>query len=155
SWAGVARGYLHREELTQDRFLPNPFLTGNRMYRTGDLAVRHDSGSIVYLGRIDHQVKIKGYRIEMGEIEHQLLEMNGIEEAVVIDRTGEDGQQQLAAYYVSTGHLTALELRMKLAEILPSYMIPAYFVRLDQLPLTPNGKVDRRLLPAPEQYLET
>lgn len=155
SGAGVARGYLHREELTQDRFLPNPFLTGNRMYRTGDLAVRHDSGSIVYLGRIDHQVKIKGYRIEMGEIEHQLLDMNGIEEAVVIDRIGEDGQQQLAAYYVATGHLTALELRMKLAEILPSYMIPAYFVRLDQLPLTPNGKVDRRLLPAPEQYLET
>ncbi|MFS0838708.1 amino acid adenylation domain-containing protein [Paenibacillus sp. 1P03SA] len=152
---GVARGYLHREELTQDRFLPNPFLTGKRMYRTGDLAVRHDNGQIVYLGRIDHQVKIKGYRIEMGEIEHQLLEVSGIEEAVVIDRTGEDGQQYLAAYYVAAGRLTALELRMKLAETLPSYMIPAYFVGLDQLPLTPNGKVDRRLLPNPEQYLDT
>ncbi|WP_253735759.1 amino acid adenylation domain-containing protein [Paenibacillus sp. FJAT-26967] len=152
---GVARGYLYRDELTQERFLSNPFLMGKRMYRTGDLAVRHENGSIVYLGRIDHQVKIKGYRIEMGEIEHQLLEIDGIEKAVVMDRTGEDGQQQLAAYYVARGPLTALELRMKLAEVLPSYMIPAYFVRLDQLPLTPNGKVDRRLLPDPEQYIET
>ncbi|WP_235917976.1 amino acid adenylation domain-containing protein [Paenibacillus lutrae] len=152
---GVARGYLHRDELTQERFLPNPFLTGKRMYRTGDLALRHENGNIVYYGRIDHQVKIKGYRIEMGEIEHQLLEIDGIEKAVVMDRTGEDGHQQLAAYYVAAGQLTALELRMKLADVLPSYMIPAYFVRLDQMPLTPNGKVDRRLLPAPEPYIET
>ncbi|MEC0120812.1 non-ribosomal peptide synthetase [Paenibacillus apiarius] len=151
---GVARGYLHRPELTQERFLDNPFLPGKSMYRTGDLAIRHDNGDIVYLGRIDHQVKIKGYRIEMGEIEHQLLALDPIEEAVVIDRTGDDGQQHLVAYFVAAGQLASLELRMKLAEALPSYMIPAYFVRLDQLPLTPNGKVDRRLLPAPERALE-
>ncbi|MCM3337215.1 amino acid adenylation domain-containing protein [Paenibacillus sp. MER TA 81-3] len=151
---GVARGYLHRPELTQERFLDNPFLPGKSMYRTGDLAMRHDKGEIGYLGRIDHQVKIKGYRIEMGEIEHQLLAMDPIEEAVVIDQTGDDGQHHLVAYFVAAGELASLELRMRLAEALPSYMIPAYFVRLDQLPLTPNGKVDRRLLPAPERALE-
>ncbi|WGU96907.1 amino acid adenylation domain-containing protein [Paenibacillus dendritiformis] len=151
---GVARGYLHRPELTRERFVDNPFLTGKRMYRSGDLAMRDHHGDIVYLGRIDHQVKIKGYRIEMGEIEHQLLALAPIEEAVVVDWTGEDGQQHLVAYFVAAGRLTALELRMKLAEVLPSYMIPAYFVRLDQLPLTPNGKVDRQLLPAPEQAPE-
>lgn len=151
---GVARGYLHRPELTRERFVDNPFLSGKKMYRSGDLAMRHHHGDIGYLGRIDHQVKIKGYRIEMGEIEHRLLALAPIEDAVVVDWTGEDGQQQLAAYFVAEGRISVLELRMKLAEVLPSYMIPAYFVRLDQLPLTPNGKVDRRLLPAPEQAPE-
>ncbi|MDU5142221.1 MAG: amino acid adenylation domain-containing protein [Paenibacillus dendritiformis] len=151
---GVARGYLHRPELTRERFMDNPFLPGKRMYRSGDLAMRHHHGDIVYLGRIDHQVKIKGYRIEMGEIEHQLLALAPVEEAVVVDRTGDDGQQHLVAYFVAAGRMADLELRMKLAEVLPSYMIPAYFVRLDHLPLTPNGKVDRRLLPAPERAPE-
>lgn len=151
---GVARGYLHRPELTRERFVDNPFLPGKRMYRSGDLAMRDHDGDIVYLGRIDHQVKIKGYRIEMGEIEHQLLALPSVEETVVVDWIGDDGQPHLVAYFVAEGRTSALELRMKLAEVLPAYMIPAYFVRLDQLPLTPNGKVDRRLLPTPEQALE-
>ncbi|WP_232276735.1 non-ribosomal peptide synthetase [Paenibacillus sp. 481] len=152
---GVARGYLHRPELTQERFVDNPFIRGRSMYRTGDLAIRYSDGNISYLGRVDHQVKIKGYRIELGEIENQLLAIEAVEEVIVIDQTGDDGQQHLAAYYVAKRELTSLELRMKLTEVLPSYMIPAYFIGLDQLPLTPNGKVDRKLLPIPEPVCET
>ncbi|AZK48531.1 non-ribosomal peptide synthetase [Paenibacillus lentus] len=145
---GVARGYLRRPELTQECFVSNPFLKGMRMYRTGDLAVRLDSKDLVYLGRMDHQVKIKGYRIETGEIEHHLLAIDSIKEAVVMDRIAEE-QHYLAAYFVAAEQIDVLELRMKLLEVLPSYMIPAYFVQLAELPLSPNGKVDRRFLPDP------
>ncbi|WP_225445409.1 non-ribosomal peptide synthetase [Paenibacillus arenosi] len=147
---GVARGYLQRPDLTKARFLDNPFMPGQRMYRTGDLAMRQDDGHIVYLGRVDHQVKIKGYRIEIGEIENQLLAIEEMDEVIVIDRLDEDGHPYLVAYYVAKVEITSLTIRMKLANVLPSYMLPSYFVQLDQLPLTPNGKIDRKLLPAVE-----
>lgn len=151
SGEGVARGYLHRAELTAERFLDNLYMPGYKMYKTGDLAIRSDEGGITYLGRIDHQVKIKGYRIELGEIEHQLLTLKQIGEAAVIDFRGNDEQPYLVAYYVAERELPSLKLRKQLAEVLPSYMIPAYFIRLDKLPLTANGKVNRAMLPLPDK----
>ena len=112
-------------------------------------------GNIEYLGRIDHQVKIRGYRIELGEIEAGLLQVEPIREAVVMARENEQGQNELCAYVVAEGELTIAQLRGELAQTLPSYMIPAYFVQLEKLPLTPNGKIDRRALPAPDGKLST
>ena len=152
---GVSRGYLHRPELTAERFLPNPFVPGERMYKTGDLARVLPQGTIQYEGRIDHQVKIRGYRIELGEIEAALMKAESVREAIVLARENEQGQNELCAYVVAEEELTVSQLRGTLAQTLPSYMIPAYFVQLEQLPLTPNGKIDRKALPAPDGKLST
>ncbi|MFH7597091.1 amino acid adenylation domain-containing protein [Streptomyces racemochromogenes] len=150
---GVTRGYLHRPELTAEKFLPDPFhpVPGSRMYRTGDLARFRPDGDIDFLGRIDHQVKIRGYRIELGEIEARLLLHPGVSEAVVAARTDAHGDKCLAAYVVGVAGRApdAAELRSFLAEALPGYMVPAEFVHLPALPLSTAGKVDRRLLPDP------
>ncbi|WP_256253324.1 amino acid adenylation domain-containing protein, partial [Paenibacillus sp. UNC496MF] len=137
--AGVARGYLNRDELTRERFVANPYQPEERLYRSGDLVRRLDNGEMEYLGRIDHQVKIRGYRIELGEIEAQLLRMEAMKEAVVIARENEQGQSELCAYLAAENELTIAQLRGALAQTLPSYMIPAHFVQLEKLPLTPNG----------------
>ncbi|NEU28320.1 non-ribosomal peptide synthetase, partial [Paenibacillus polymyxa] len=108
-----------------------------------------------YLGRIDHQVKIRGYRIELGEVETQLLQVDSVREAVVMARADETGQKQMVAYYVAGQELGASELRSELGRELPSYMVPSYFVQLEQMPLSPNGKIDRKALPAPEGSLQT
>ncbi|KPV61276.1 bacitracin synthetase, partial [Paenibacillus sp. A3] len=150
SGEGVARGYFNQPELTAEKFVPNPFVPGQRIYRTGDLARWLPDGNIEYLGRIDHQVKIRGYRIELGELEAQLLKVPAVQEAVVIAREDESGQKQLCAYVVADREMTASELRSTLSEELPVYMIPSYFVQLEQMPLTPNGKLNRKALPAPE-----
>ncbi|WP_010503926.1 non-ribosomal peptide synthetase, partial [Paenibacillus elgii] len=147
---GLARGYLNRPELTAEKFVDNPFVHGERMYRTGDLARWLPDGNIEYLGRIDHQVKIRGYRIELGEVEAHLLKVASVLEAVVIAREDEAGQKQLCTYFVADKELTVSELRESLSEELPGYMIPSYYVQLEQMPLTVNGKVDRKALPAPE-----
>ncbi|MGF7034440.1 amino acid adenylation domain-containing protein/non-ribosomal peptide synthase protein (TIGR01720 family) [Paenibacillus mucilaginosus] len=147
---GVARGYLNRPELTEDKFIRSPFVAGERCYRTGDLVRWRADGVLEYKGRIDSQVKIRGYRIETGEVESELLKLPGVRDAVVVPRKDEAGQYELAAYYVAEGTLTPRELRTSLAQELPAYMLPSYFVPLDVLPLTPNGKVDRRALPEPE-----
>ncbi|MGR6130328.1 amino acid adenylation domain-containing protein, partial [Paenibacillus sp. SER-28] len=156
---GLARGYWNREELTAEKFVDNPFAGGKvgyeRMYRTGDLARWSLDGNIEYLGRMDHQVKIRGYRIELGEIESQLLQVESVREAVVVAHTDETGQKQLVAYYVASQELGASELRSELGRELPSYMVPSYFIQLDQMPLTPNGKIDRKSLPAPEGSLQS
>ena len=153
--AGLARGYLNRPELTAEKFVANPFVPGERMYRTGDLARWLPDGNIEYLGRIDHQVKIRGYRIELGEIEAQLLQMAPVKEAIVTARENEQGQNELIAYMVAEEELTVAQLREALSQALPSYMIPAHFVQLEQLPLTPNGKIDRKALPLPDGKLST
>ncbi|WP_166677027.1 non-ribosomal peptide synthetase, partial [Paraburkholderia caballeronis] len=150
--AGLARGYLHRAVLTAERFVPDPFDTeGGRLYRTGDLARWNGEGALEYLGRIDHQVKVRGFRIEPGEIEAQLLAQAGVRDAVVTAHAGPGGTR-LVAYVTAQagGTLAAQPLRERLAVVLPDYMVPGAIVVLDALPLNPNGKVDRRALPAPD-----
>ncbi len=147
---GVARGYCNRPDLTSEKFINSPFRNGERCYRTGDLVRWNADGTLEYKGRIDAQVKIRGYRIELGEVEAQLLKLEAVREAVVIAREDEQGQKQLCAYVVTHADVQLSELRSALNRELPSYMVPSYFVQLEQLPLTPNGKVDRRALPRPE-----
>ena len=153
--AGVTRGYLNREELTQERFVTNPYNPDERLYRSGDLVKQSANGELEYLGRVDHQVKIRGYRIELGEIEAGLLQDGHVKEAIVLARQNEQGQNELCAYVVGEGELTLTQLRGALAQKLPSHMIPAHFVQLEKMPLTPNGKIDRKALPAPEGKLST
>ncbi|WFA19153.1 amino acid adenylation domain-containing protein [Paenibacillus mucilaginosus] len=150
--AGVAREYGARAELTAERFVESPFVPGERMYRTGDLVRWLPDGRLEHLGRIDHQVKIRGYRIELGEVEAQLLQAEGVREAVVtvLAAEGAEAAQELCAYVTGERELAASELRGRLAAVLPSYMIPSYFVQLAELPLTTSGKVDRRRLPRPD-----
>jgi amino acid adenylation domain-containing protein/non-ribosomal peptide synthase protein (TIGR01720 family) len=144
--AGVARGYLRRPELTEERFIANPFGAG-RVYRTGDRVRMLADGNVEFLGRMDQQVKIRGFRVEPGEIEAALRQAGAMDCAVVA-REDAPGQRRLVAYVV--GGPDAEALRATLRPVLPDYMIPAAFVRMDALPLTANGKVDRRALPAPE-----
>jgi amino acid adenylation domain-containing protein/non-ribosomal peptide synthase protein (TIGR01720 family) len=147
---GLARGYLNQPYLTAEKFVPNPFKANEQLYRTGDLGYWLPDGNIVFIGRIDNQVKVRGFRIEPGEIEERLQKHPAVKEAVVIARKTTVGTQELIAYVSSETALIAAELRSHLAETLPNYMIPAHIVRLDQLPLTVNGKIDKRALPEPE-----
>ena len=151
---GLARGYLGRTGLTAERFIACPFgASGTRMYRTGDLARRRADGAIEYLGRLDDQVKIRGYRIELGEIEAALLAQDLSLSQVAVLARNIQGDQRLVAYLVARQGftpLTASDLRIKLLSVLPDYMVPAYFVRIDAMPLSANGKLDRRALPDPQ-----
>ncbi|ATQ77349.1 non-ribosomal peptide synthetase [Massilia violaceinigra] len=148
--ASVARGYLNQPQLTEERFLADPFAgtPDARMYRTGDMARWLDGGTIEFLGRNDHQVKIRGLRIELGEIETHISRHDGVREAVVLAREDSPGEQRLVAYLV--GDVDPQAVRDALARQLPIYMVPAAYVLLVAMPLTPNGKLDRKALPAPE-----
>ncbi|QHD06665.1 non-ribosomal peptide synthetase [Pseudomonas sp. R76] len=147
--AGVARGYLNRDELNAERFLADP-ATGLRMYKTGDLGRLLADGSVEYLGRNDDQVKIRGFRIELGEIEARLATADGVRDAVVIAREDQPGDKRLVAYVIAERELGAAELRDHLLLSLAEYMVPSAFVLLDTFPLTTNGKLDRKALPAPD-----
>ncbi|MNO48389.1 Plipastatin synthase subunit B [compost metagenome] len=149
---GLARGYLHRPELTSDKFVVNPFEPDKRMYRTGDLARWQPDGSLEYMGRIDHQVKVRGHRIEIAEIEARLLEDARLDNICVIPWKHESGQLELCAYFTSRLPCEPSEIREPLLDKLPDYMIPAYFIRLERFPLTSNGKTDRNALPAPSEF---
>ena len=152
--AGLAIGYLHRPELTSQRFIPNPFATqpGERLYKTGDRGRYLADGQIEYLGRLDQQVKIRGHRIELGEIESILGQHPGVREAIVVAREDAPGDRRLVAYVVGTGGvpLSTSEMRSFLKRLLPEHMVPSGFVSLDHMPLTPSGKVDRKALPTPD-----
>ncbi|RBL66806.1 hypothetical protein C3E98_035525, partial [Pseudomonas sp. MWU13-2625] len=143
---GLARGYLGRPALTAERFVPDPFVPGARMYRTGDLARRRADGALDYLGRVDTQVKLRGQRIEPGEIEALLRAAPGVNDAVVIVR-----DEQLIGYVArgDAGPLDQAALLDALRAQLPAYMVPSRLIELDALPVTPNGKCDRHALPAP------
>jgi amino acid adenylation domain-containing protein len=148
----LARGYLHRPELTAERFLPDPFAgEGGRMYRTGDVARWDSDGHLEFLGRVDDQLKVRGFRVEPGEIESTLVKHPAVREAAVVGRDDGSGVKRLVAYLVpARGSLpSGLELRQELSKVLPDHMVPAAFVEVAHLPLTPNGKLDRRSLPEP------
>jgi acyl carrier protein len=152
---GVSHGYFRRPGLTAGAFLPDPFATraGARMYRTGDLGRRREDGRIECLGRIDHQLKFRGFRIEPGDIEAALLEHHTVAQAVVCLFGVAPAEQRLVAYVVaSPGQVPGVpDLRQHLLDCLPAYLVPTHFVLLDALPATPNGKIDRMALPAPSR----
>ncbi|HTL67387.1 MAG TPA: MupA/Atu3671 family FMN-dependent luciferase-like monooxygenase [Lacunisphaera sp.] len=149
---GVARGYWHRPDLTAEKFVADPFAADQRMYRTGDLVRWRPDGTIDFLGRVDHQVKLRGHRVELGEIEAALMQHPAVRQAVVVLRADDPADAKLAAYLVPAGaeEPAAAALRDFLGSKLPEHMVPTLFVCLPELPLTPNGKVDRKRLPAPQ-----
>ncbi len=172
--AGLARGYLNRADLTDEKFIPNPFRDktrasgSERLYKTGDLARWLPDGNLEFLGRVDHQVKIRGFRIELGEIEHRLHSHSSVKDAVVVAREAVNSNgKYLVAYVVpkpaagsidlqgdEETHELVESLRLYLNEALPNHMVPGAFVLLEQLPLTPNGKVDRNALPEPDTAMQ-
>ncbi len=153
---GLARGYLNRPELTAETFIPDPFSDepGARLYKTGDVARHRADGAIEFLGCRDHQIKLRGYRIEPGEIEAILRQHPAVDDAVVLTREDNTGEVKLVAYVVrapALGEIAAHELRRALSRLLPAYMVPNAVIALDALPLTSNGKLDRRALPSPDR----
>ena len=154
---GLAHGYVNRPELTAAQFIPDPFsvLPGARLYRTGDLVRYHDDGSIEFAGRLDYQVKVRGFRIELADIEAALNQHEAVRETVVTVHQDTTEDKRLVAYIVADDEAHApnvTQLRAYLKDRLPEYMIPSAFLFLLQLPLTPNGKIDRRALPAPDAF---
>src|ERR1700720_1135281 len=146
---GGVRGYLNRPDLTAEQFVGDPFLPGARLYRTGDLARHLADGNLEFMGRADFQVKIRGHRVELGEIEAALEQQPGVKQAVIVAREDKQADKILAAYLVAKagGFLNPDTLRSALEALLPGYLVPTYFIFLDSLPLTANGKIDRNALP--------
>ncbi len=149
----LARGYLHREEETKAKFIPNPFGTG-RLYKTGDLVRWNVNGELEFLGRNDHQVKIRGNRIECGEVEAVLARLPQVSQCAVTVQTRENGESYLLGYFCAKEPVDISGLQAELAKQLPEYMVPSYLTQLPALPLTPNGKLDRAALPKPRQTEE-
>lgn len=147
---GVGRGYLNRAELTAARFVADPFVPGGRMFRTGDRGRWRPDGVVDFIGRMDFQVKIRGYRVEPGEIEARIKDHPSVLECVVVPLEEPGGNKVLAAYLTANKELDIDALRAALSSLLPDYMVPAHFVRLERMPLNPNGKIDRGKLPRPE-----
>ncbi|NQX42958.1 amino acid adenylation domain-containing protein [Pedobacter steynii] len=144
--AGLSRGYLNQPELSRDKFVPDPFVSGERMYKSGDLGRWLPDGNVEFTGRKDDQIKIRGYRIEPGEIEEVLQRYAAISSAVVLVKENVSGEKELVAYVHTEQEISVPDLQLYLARHLPVYMIPGHFIQIDQLPLSPNGKVDKRAL---------
>jgi amino acid adenylation domain-containing protein len=152
--AGVARGYVGRDDLTEERFLPDPFVPGRRMYATGDLVRRLPEGALEFLGRRDDQIKIRGFRVEPAEIEAALRAHDAVAEATVVSGVDSRGEPRLAAYVVTSAPASPDDLRRHLADWVPEFMVPASIVVLDSLPRTASGKVDRLALPSADSVLD-
>lgn len=151
---GLCRGYLNRVELTQQKFVANPFSTADDiLYKTGDLVRYRPDGSLVFIGRNDCQVKIRGYRIELGEIEDTLAELSAIKQCCILAQE-KNGNQYLVAYYVTNANISTNDLTEQLLQKLPKHMVPHTFVQLQSMPLTVNGKLDKKALPAPDFYAD-
>ena len=147
---GVGHGYMNNQELTNKAYIQNPFSEENKvLYKTGDLGFYRADGEIMCLGRCDNQVKIRGLRIELEEIENEILKSNNIDNCVVVKKVSDDGHEFLCAYFTSSCDVNIDSIRKALNKSLPKYMVPQYFIKLDSLPYTPNGKVDRKKLPMP------
>ncbi|MBA4058270.1 MAG: non-ribosomal peptide synthetase, partial [Marivirga sp.] len=146
---GLGRGYLNNESLTAERFIRSPYRAGERLYRTGDLARILSNGEIEYKGRCDHQVQLRGFRIEPGEIEYHLIQNTQIDEAVVISAVDEEERSYLCAYVVGKEKLSVDDVRSYLSRKVPSYMVPSYIVQIEKIPFTANNKLDREKLPKP------
>lgn len=156
--SGVGQGYLNREELTKEKFLSDPFEQAGRVYRTGDLVWRTSTGAIVFIGRMDFQIKIRGFRVELGEIESRISKIPGIKEVIVTSQKDKAGSLYIAAYYTVEHQASKAgegiepqQIREQLKEKMPDYMIPTRMMRMESLPLNLNGKVDRRSLPIIEE----
>lgn len=151
--AGVARGYHDRDELNTERFKENPFFTGTKMYATGDIVRWNGDSALEFLGRVDHQVKVRGFRVELGEIEAKLTNYDAVDQAVVVAVTSPDGAQELVAYCkpVDNDDFAPQSVAAHLAEVLPDYMVPSKILSINEFPLTPNKKVDRKRLPDPSE----
>ena len=152
--AGVARGYFERPELTAEKFLADPFVSGERMYRTGDEVRQLSDGRIEFMGRLDHQIKLRGFRIELGDVETAIRALPGVRDAVAMLRPDASGEAILVGYYTGGENSTPAELKRALGSQLPTYMVPTVMKSLPSLPLTPNGKIDRRALPEPRTGVE-
>ena len=146
SGLGVCKGYLNREELNAKKFVQNPYNPSEILYRSADNAILSESGDLYYLGRIDNQVKVRGFRIEIGEIETKLLKHPGISKCVVLPKKKGDTDSYLVAYIVTNEKLSSSDLKLYISKLVPEYMIPSFFVFLDKMPLTSNGKVNRKKL---------
>ncbi|MEM6685541.1 MAG: amino acid adenylation domain-containing protein, partial [Bacteroidota bacterium] len=148
SGSGLAKGYLNRDELTQEKFIQHPFVTGERLYKTGDMGRILDDGNIEFVGRVDDQVKIRGHRIELGEIAYQLETKEEIEEVALLVVDAESGDKELIAYLVATQEISTIEIRQYLAKRVPDYMLPNQFVQIEHIPLNTSRKVDKKALAA-------
>ena len=147
---GVGKGYLGNKELTSKSFIPNPFVLGTIMYKTGDLGKYLKTGEIICLGRSDNQVKIRGLRIELEEIENRIAQFSDVKTCLVVKNTNTDGHETLCAYYTAKSEIESSDIREYLNKYLPNYMIPQYFMQMYSFNYTPNGKIDRKRLPKPE-----
>ncbi|MBU5265933.1 non-ribosomal peptide synthetase [Virgibacillus proomii] len=151
---GIAKGYLNNSTLTNEKFVTNPFSNGEKMYKTGDLGKWKEDGKIFFIGRKDNQVKVRGNRIELGEVESHLLEHHSVKEAVVLVFSDDDGNNYLNAYIVSDSEWNVSNLRTFLKQKLPNYMIPSNFIPVPEIPLTTNGKIDKNRLPKFEEKVK-
>lgn len=152
---GVGRGYLNNPELTATKFIENPYKKNERLYLSGDHARLLPNGEMEYFGRIDGQIKIRGHRVELGEIEAALLSINGIKEATTDLKKDKNGDSSIVAYIVVQEDFDISGLKLVLGNKLPSYMIPSYFMKLSKLPMNKNNKIDKRNLPLPDEQLDS
>ena len=146
----LANGYLNKPELTEEKFVKNPFKINEKIYRTGDLAKWSSNGNIIFLGRIDNQVKVRGYRIELGEIENALASLEEVVECCVLAKKDEQGNNRLVTYIVSATAFNKEGIQNELKKLLPDYMVPSIWIPLGKMPLTQNGKIDKKSLPEPD-----